>query len=204
MDRLKEMRGYLPEFLLKFRELDQVLITEAPEFELIMDKLKMIQDQLYIETATDEGLKKYESFLGIIPSTTDINIRRTNVLALWYSDMPFTIKTLIQRLSVLQGDDNVDAWVEVFLLHVKTDLVSAEEITNARKIIDSMIPANLGLQFDFESVFRDVMAWFGIAALYSTSTTYKISGINANNYNWLVDELDATLTDELGIILFND
>lgn len=202
MSRLDEMFSFLPPFLPEFKELNRIITAEEPEFDLLFGNLKKIQNQMFIETATDEGLKKYESLLGIMPSSTDIDIRRKNVLALWFSDMPFTIKTLIQRLSVLQGNDNVDAWVEEFLLHVKIDLVSAEEIGSARKIIDSMIPANLGLQFNFEDVIRDVMAWFGVAALYSTSTILHIGGIDVSELDWLIDEMEDTLMDEWGVILF--
>ena len=202
MSRLKEMFGYLPEYLAEFRELNKIITAEEPEFDLLWTNLDHIKNQLFIETATEDGLKRYESLLGIINTSTDMEIRRAKVMALWFSDMPFTIKTLIQRLSVLQGDDNVDAWVTNYYLHVKTDLVSAEEILSARKIIDSMIPANLGLQFDFESIFRNVCAYYGCAVLYSTSTIFQVDDIDPSELTWLIDELEDTLTDELGIILF--
>lgn len=202
MSRLEEMFGYLPEFLGEFTELNKIITAEEPEFDLLWGNLEDIKKQLFIETATDSGLKRYESLLGIINTSTDLETRRAKVMALWFSDMPFTIKTLIQRLAVLQGNDKVDAWVINYLLHVKTDLVSAEEILSARKIIDSMIPANLGLQFDFESVFEHVCAFYGCAALYSTTTTLQVDDIDPDELTWLIDELEDTLTDELGIILF--
>lgn len=202
MSRLNEMFSFIPEFMGEFVEINKIITAEEPEFDLLMQKIQHIQNQLYIETATEEGLEKYESLLNIKSTSADLSVRRANVLALWYSDMPFTIRTLIQRLSVLQGNDNVDAWVEEFLLHVKIDLTTAEEIGSARKIIDNMIPANLGLQFDFETVLDGVTAWFGMAALYEEMTTLSVDGITSTDFDWLSDELDAYLTDELGIILF--
>ena len=202
MSRLDEMLGFLPEFLRDFRELREIIIAEEPEFDMLVENLENTLNSMFIETATEMGLEKYEKLLNIKPISTNIEERRANVMALWFSNMPFTIRALKERLSMIQGNTNVDAWVTNYLLHVKTDLSTNEQISNARIIIDSMIPANLGLQFDFESIFRDVIAWYGVAALYNTSTTLKVSSTDISALTWLVDESEDTLMDELGIILF--
>ena len=202
MSRLDEMLGFLPEFLRDFRELREIIIAEEPEFDMLVENLENTLNSMFIETATEMGLEKYEKLLNIKPISTNIEERRANVMALWFSNMPFTIRALKERLSMIQGNTNVDAWVTNYLLHVKTDLSTNEQISNARIIIDSMIPANLGLQFDFETIFRDVIAWYGVAALYNTSTTLKVSSTDISALTWLVDEYEDTLMDELGIILF--
>lgn len=202
MSRLDEMLGFLPEFLRDFRELREIITAEEPEFDMLVENLENTLNSMFIETATEMGLEKYEKLLNIKPISTNIEERRASVMALWFSNMPFTIRALKERLSMIQGNSNVDAWVTNYLLHVKTDLSTNEQISNARIIIDSMIPANLGLQFDFESIFRDVIAWYGVAALYNTSTTLKVSSTDISALTWLVDEYEDTLMDELGIILF--
>lgn len=202
MSRLDEMLGFLPEFLRDFRELREIVVAEEPEFDMLVGYLESALNSMFIETADEMGLGKYEKLLNITPVSTDIEERRANVMAQWFSNMPFTIRALKERLSMIQGNTNVDAWVTNYLLHVKTELSTKEQISNARIIIDSMIPANLGLQFDFESIFRDVIAWYGVAALYNTSTTLKVSSTDISELTWLVDEYEDTLMDELGIILF--
>lgn len=202
MSRLDEMLGFLPEFLRDFRELREIIIAEEPEFDMLVEYLENTLNSMFIQTATEMGLEKYEKLLNIKPVSTDIEERRANVMALWFSNMPFTIRVLKERLSMIQGNNNVDAWVTNYLLHVKTELSTNEQISNARIIIDGMIPANLGLQFDFETIVRDVIAWYGMAALYNTSTTLQVSSTDISELIWSIDEYEDTLVDELGIILF--
>ena len=134
-----------------------------------------------------------------IPSYT----LRARCFRLWFSDMPFTLRALIQRLRALQGNEDATAWVEEFLLHAKTDLSTAEEMRSARKIIDNMIPANLELQFDFETVVPDITAWYGCATLYSGKSILQVdSTVDPTELSWLTDEDSGVLTDEYGIILF--
>lgn len=203
MSRLEQMRSYLPEFMIEFEEIDRILIAEWPEFDLAAERTWGLLNQMFIETATEEGLAKYEGYLGIKAAQDDLEKRRQNVLALWFSDMPFTLRALIQRLRALQGNEDATAWVEEFLLHVKTDLSTAEEMRSARKIIDNMIPANLELQFDFETVVPDITAWYGCATLYSGKSTLQVdSTVDPTELSWLTDEDSGVLTDEYGIILF--
>lgn len=204
MSRLDEMLGFLPEFLRDFRELREIVVAEEPEFDMLVGYLESALNSMFIETADEMGLGKYEKLLNITPVSTDIEERRANVMAQWFSNMPFTIRALKERLSMIQGNTNVDAWVTNYLLHVKTELSTKEQISNARIIVDSMIPANLGLQFDYETVVQNVIAWYGMAALYSTSTTLKVSSIDISTLTWLVDESEDALVDELGVILFDE
>lgn len=202
MSRLDEMLGFLPEFLRDFRELREIIVAEEPEFDMLVEYLGSALNSMFIETADEMGLKKYEKLLSITPASTDIEERRANVMALWFSNMPFTVRALKERLSMIQGNTNVDAWVTNYLLHIKTELSTKEQISNARIIIDSMIPANLGLQFDYETVVQNVIAWYGVAALYSTSTTLNVDSADVSELTWLADESEDALMDESGIILF--
>lgn len=202
--RTVDLWQYLPPFLKDFKEMDELLKAEEPEFQQMAERLVELLDDMFISTAHDRGLKRYEALLGIKPSSSaTIEERRTNILARWYDSMPFTIRALKERLAILQGNDNVDAWTEGYTLHVLTDLSTAEEIHAAAAIIDTMIPANLGYQYDFQDIIEGVTAWYGMAALYSTSTSVTVDGIDPSALTWLVDDDEDVLTDENGFVLFD-
>ena len=54
------LKKYLPEFIAEikeFQELDQVVSLEV---NALRDKLQQLQDNQFIESANDEGLRRYE------------------------------------------------------------------------------------------------------------------------------------------------
>ena len=202
--RTVDLWQYLPPFLRDFREMDKLLLAEEPEFQQLAEKMGELLDDMFITTALDRGLKRYEALLGIKPSSSaTVEQRRTNILAFWFDSMPFTIRALKERLAILQGNDNVDAWTVGYLLHVRTDLSTAAEIRAAADIITKMIPANLGYQYDFEDIIDGVTAWYGMAALFHTSTTVTVAGVDPDELTWLIDANEDVLTDEMGLLLFD-
>ena len=83
MSRLDEMLGFLPEFLRDFRELREIITAEEPEFDMLVENLENTLNSMFIETATEMGLEKYEKLLNIKPISTNIEERRASVMALW-------------------------------------------------------------------------------------------------------------------------
>ena len=178
-ERTVDMWRYLPPFLKQFRELDKLIEAETPEFQALLHSQLQMLDDLFIETAHEEGLKKYEELLNIYPDPDDsIETRRQNVFAHWYSHDVYTLKVLRNRLVMLQGDDNIQlSWNEDdnFLLEVVTRLEKKGQIDNLIQILETMLPANVAydsqnrLEINQEITFVFVMGLSFTGTLFNTN-----------------------------------
>lgn len=188
VERTVDLWKYLPGFLKKFREMDKLLLAEEPEFqELVHGQLEMM-DNMFILTATDTGLKKFENILHLYPNPDDtIESRRNNVMVHWYSKDVYTLKTLMNRLSMLQGNDNIQIdWDETdnFLLHIITRLELKGQVDTLAQIIEMMLPANIAYNSVNRIEFNETFTIFYGAGLVGAGTLFLTDDFNQvfNNF----------------------
>ena len=145
--RTVDLKQYVPPFLLDFRELKEIYDTENPEFQGLADNNIRLLDEMFITTASEVGISKFEALLGIQPlSTATLEQRREDVLTRWWDMSVYTMRTLKQRLIALQGNDNVQVWIDEeydYTLNIVTRLEKMGQVDNLAYIIDTMIPCNL-------------------------------------------------------------
>lgn len=150
VERTVDLWEHLPSFLKNFRELDKLLEAETPEFQLLVENELKLLNNLFILTADEEGLKRFEALLHLYPAEDDtLETRRNNVLTKWYTKDIYTMKTLRNRLEMLQGNSNIDLiWddVDKLLLHVITRLESKGQVDTLVGILEGMLPMNIAYQ----------------------------------------------------------
>lgn len=189
VERTVDLWEHLPSFLKQFKELDKLLEAERPEFQLLVRNEIDLLNNLFILTATNEGLKRFEKILNIYPSPDDsIETRRNNVMVKWYSKDIYTMKTLKNRLDMLQGNDNVQLeWDETdnFLLHVVTRLDFKGQVDTLASILESMLPANVAYQSVNYIEFNETFNLFYGVGMTGTGTLF------------LTDDFNETVTDDL-------
>lgn len=175
-ERTVNLWRYLPEFLKQYRELDALFQAEQPEFQTLVHNQIIEFNDFFIETATQEGLKRFEKILGIYPNPGDsIEIRRKNIMVHWYTHDVYTLLTLKNRLSMLQGNDNIQlTWNEddPFLLHVVTRLELKGQVDTLYQILESMLPANIAYDSDNYIEFNETFTIFYGAGLVGTGTLF--------------------------------
>ena len=54
------LKKYLPEFISEIKEFQELDQTISVEIDKLRDKLEQLQANQFIETANDEGLRRYE------------------------------------------------------------------------------------------------------------------------------------------------
>jgi len=188
-ERTVDLWRYLPEYLKQFLELVKLFEAERPQFQLLVHNQHKLLNNLFIETATDEGLKRFEKILHLYPNPTDtVEIRRSNVMAAWFSDKTYTLKTLMNRLTALQGNDNVQLdWDEddAYLLHVTTRLEIKGQVDRLVEILEEMFPADIAYEsknyIEFDETFN---LFYGI-------------GLTGTGTLFLTDDFNETVTDDL-------
>ncbi|MCL2212806.1 MAG: YmfQ family protein, partial [Oscillospiraceae bacterium] len=104
-----------------------------------------VRNQMFVITAGDGGLARFERLLGITPADGEsIETRRANVLMQWDSETPHTMRYLIALLEVLTGGDfEIDErfWISQMDIKITApDIDVAMLLANLKRYI---IPVNL-------------------------------------------------------------
>lgn len=156
MSRTVDLWQYLPPFLKDFKELRNLLSAEQPEFQTLAEELDALRDDFFIQTASEKGIVRYEKLLKIHPGITEtLESRRANVLARWYDAMPFTVRALKKRISIIQGNENVNVSFDEddpFHILIETNMETAGQVDSLAYILETMLPANLS--FSSQNMIR--------------------------------------------------
>lgn len=137
--------NYYPEFLANIREYKQLGATEDAELANIWEVLDKIRSELYINTAENVGLERWENILGIVNTSDDVAFRRFRIL----SRLNSTSLTLNQRLTFIVGADNykIDYYFKEYKLKVSLTLDTKEYEKEVRRMLDEVVPTNLIIDF---------------------------------------------------------
>jgi len=140
------LRKYLPEFISEikeFQELDKVCSVEIDE---LREKLLQLQNNQFIETANDKGLRKYEQMLNIA-YVEDEAVRRFNILNKYNSTIPFTLTWLTNMLNITLGEGNflLDMNYKEYTLTISVLASKEQHIQALYKDLRKKIPCNLVL-----------------------------------------------------------
>ena len=109
MIRNVNLLNHLPEYIKEYREIQEIMNTENPEFQLAINETEKILNNQFITTCDEEGISKYESMMKIYPLASDtLESRKSRVLTRWYSALPYSWFFLIRKLNSLCGIGNYE------------------------------------------------------------------------------------------------
>ena len=138
---------YLPPFLKEFLELREILGAEEPEFQELVKQYDDVLKDNFIITATERGIARFESTLGIRPNASaSLETRRSAVLTKWWDATPYTLRTLKNRIALIQGNSNIQISFDKdnpYCIQIVTRLETAGQVDDLAYIIQTMLPANL-------------------------------------------------------------
>lgn len=140
--------SYLPPFMKEYKEPKQALNAETPEFVLVWYAKDGVLYNRFIETADEYGISRYESMLGLHPTSEDtLESRRSRVRSVWFNTVPYTMVTLIQKLIVLCGSESDFTITHNFdvgyTLSIDVNLELYGQVEELERILDTMIPCNI-------------------------------------------------------------
>ena len=140
------LKDYLPLFFRQIREFDKLSDAEQPEFDTLEVNLKAAENNQFIRTLDANGCARWESMLGITPlDTATIEDRRFAILTMYQEELPYTWRSLINRLNVMLGSSNYlmtenrEAWT----LTVKVLLTRKHQINEVIKMLEEIVPCNI-------------------------------------------------------------
>lgn len=184
MPRTVDLWQYLPPFLKDFKELKDLLSAEQPEFQTLAGELDALRDDFFIETASEKAIGRYEKFLKIRPEINEtLESRRANVLSRWYDGLPYTVRALKKRISVLQGNDNVNISFDdndPFHILIETNMEQPGQVDNLIYILETMLPANL--YYSSQNMIRGTvnLALGGAIGSSMTGTLFLTNDLDTN------------------------
>ena len=149
MIRDVNLLGHLPPFIQEYMEIREIMKTENPEFQLMEDESEIIKNNQFIQTCNLTGISKFESLIGIIPSSDDTLESRINrVLVRWNDTVPYTWKTLLNKLDTLCGGSDkyeIIRKLDEHKLEITTHLDLYGQVEELDYFLSYMLPATMVL-----------------------------------------------------------
>lgn len=142
----RKLIDYLPLFVRDYREMVAIMETEQIEVDrLWMEAENALADQFILE-ATENGVKRRESMLGISPKDTDsLDERKFRILSKLNQELPYTLRKLELALTNLCGANGYSVEVKAAEYHIEVKLAVSNKnnYSEVENILKKMIPANM-------------------------------------------------------------
>lgn len=146
MVREVDLVSYLPLFLQQYQEPNSTLTAENPEYTIVWNAADRVFKNEFIATADEYGISRYEEMLDILPFEEDtLESRRSRVQARWFTAIPYTMVTLLMKLTTLCGDNNfiVKKKFATYQIYLETDLELFGQVEELERALLTMMPCNL-------------------------------------------------------------
>ncbi|KNY26315.1 putative phage tail protein [Pseudobacteroides cellulosolvens] len=154
-DQYEKMKKYLPNEFNEILEIDSILQAESPEFEDINDSKEDIKNEMFIDTATNYGLNRWEkNILNINPkSDTNLNDRRGTIKS-YLIGLNKLNATRIQELAQAfnYGQINVGLLNSTLVITFLDYYSPPSEYSDFYNYIVTRKPAHLGLEIQFKTI----------------------------------------------------
>lgn len=140
---------YLPDPFKNMNEFDKITNLESTEIRNLSEKCMDLWNDGFILTAGYQGLKKWESLLGIRPDPKrSLEERRAAVFAGWSKQLPYTEQKLREQLMAMLGSD-YELYIRNSTYELKLVVIERPQsvVKSIQKMVQEMIPANLNAGF---------------------------------------------------------
>ncbi|MBE5981531.1 MAG: DUF2313 domain-containing protein [Paenibacillaceae bacterium] len=143
------LRSYIPEYLKDYEEFKVITDLEKKDIEEFREACAALWNDGFISTSGYQGLKKWESLLGIRPDPKrSLEERRAAVFAGWSKQLPYTEQKLREQLMTMLGSDyELYIWNSTYELKLVVIERPQPVVKSIQKMVQEMIPANLKAGF---------------------------------------------------------
>lgn len=130
----------------EFREFKAISTAETPELLYLWGVLEDVMNDQFVNDATQNGVKRWESILKIVPKGTDsLDIRKFRILTRLNEQLPYTYTTLEQRLITLCGQNGYSLQLNntEYTLKVRVELTVKGKFDEVKSMLQRIVPANI-------------------------------------------------------------
>ncbi len=161
MDR--KLIDYLPQVLKDVREYKSIMQAEESELVDLWTALENALKDNFIDDATENGVLRLESILKIIPKAADsLEDRKFRIKARFNEQLPYTFRTLQERLTTLCGEDGYtcELFNDTYTLKVRIELFVKGKYDTVDDFLERIVPANLMIDLDLKYNTYDKLSAF--------------------------------------------
>lgn len=144
MDR--KLIDYLPLFVQDYAEIKAIMDAEQVDIVIGWENGENVMNDQFIRDATENGVKRWESILGIVPKATfTMDERKFQILSRLNWRLPYTLESLKMALTALCGENGYSLKLDTdkYELTVRLALSNENKIEAVSELLYNMIPANL-------------------------------------------------------------
>lgn len=170
--------SYWMPILRQLKEFKEIAKTEEPELKYILEAIDHTLNNMFIDTADEYGIKRFEDMMGIYPEVgATLEIRKHNVLVKWSDMVPYTDNELYNKMISLCGDVSKFQIIErynEYTIDIATHLEVAGEFDDVALLLKEMLPCNLVLNLSntIEAIKTSLLS-FGVVTC--TAMAYEIT-----------------------------
>lgn len=125
-------------------EFQQIAVAENPEVDELKGCLTRLLNDTFVKTATEYGVKRWESILNIIPSPDDaLDDRKVKILSLLNMTLPYTYKMLDGVVESILGEGNYEMYIREYTLNLDASFKSDNEYHDILNLFGHVVPENL-------------------------------------------------------------
>ena len=146
MAREVDLLSYWMPILRNLKAFKEIAKAEEPEIKLLLEAVDRTLKNMYIETADEYGIKRFEDMMGIYPDEgATLEERRFAVMVKWNDKLPYTLEMLKDLLNILCGENGYTVLVDNnnYKITVKLALENEDNVGEVRDLLERMAPANL-------------------------------------------------------------
>lgn len=152
-------------------EFHQISVAENPEFKSLFECILQVLGEGFIEDATEYGIERWESMLGIVPQLNDtLEDRKVKILTYLTLRQPYTWRVLQQMITAVVGEGNFKMSIdnETQTLHLNCFMLSSALAEMVKELLSRVVPMNLVINFEY---------YQQVEYLESSGTQYIDTGI---------------------------
>ena len=142
----RKLINYLPHFMQEYFEMQKIMDAEQPEVDHVWSEVDNVLADQFILDATENGVKRWESMLGISPKDTDsLDERKFRILTKLNQELPYTLRKLEQALNNLCGNDmfSIELRAAEYHIEIKLGLSNQNSYEEVSNLLRKMLPANM-------------------------------------------------------------
>lgn len=140
-----DLLSYWMPILKQIPEFKELAKAEEPELHYILKALDNTLKNMYISTADEYGIAKFEKYLGLMPSEKDtLEERRGRVQTWWFMLLPYTWRKFLEKLIAICGDQfTAKQYPDEYRVELETYLEIPGQVEELEKVIEAMLPCNM-------------------------------------------------------------
>lgn len=149
--RNTDISSYFPLLMGDVREFKHISESENPEFNMLWSVLRDVFSDQFVLDSNENGVKRWENMLHIIPKDTDTLIaRKREILARLGEMLPYTWRMLIRIMDSFIGENNytielkhLEYFIDVYINLTDKNL-NYKLLSSLRGMFKRVLPANIG------------------------------------------------------------